>query len=146
PVPVGKVGELYIGGDGLARGYLNRPELTAERFIPHPFSRLPGARLYRSGDLARFLHDGMIEYLGRGDQQIKIRGFRIEPGEIEAALTQHPAITAVVVQARENRQGEKQLVAYIVVEQGKQPDRDEIRHFLRQKLPEYMVPTGIVLL
>jgi non-ribosomal peptide synthetase component F len=102
PVPTGIPGELYIGGDGLARGYLNRPELTAERFIPSPFSKEPGARLYKTGDLARYLPDGNIEFLGRLDNQVKMRGFRIELGEIEAVLDQHPAVRGVVVLALED--------------------------------------------
>src|SRR6185503_18364408 len=105
---------LYIGGDGLARGYLNRPELTAEAFVPNPFSEQPGDRLYRSGDLARYLPDGAIEFLGRLDEQLKIRGYRIEVGEIEAALAQHPAVREGIVMARNELAGEKRLVAYVV--------------------------------
>lgn len=117
PVPIGVVGEIYIGGDGLARGYLNQPELTAEKFIANPFSTEPGARLYKTGDLARYLPDGNIEFLGRIDHQVKLRGFRIELGEIEAALNQHPGIQDSVVVAREDKFGEKRLVAYIVPKQ-----------------------------
>ncbi|MBV9689957.1 MAG: amino acid adenylation domain-containing protein [Ktedonobacteraceae bacterium] len=146
PMPIGAVGELYIGGSGLARGYLNRPELTAERFIPHPFSQQVGALLYRSGDLARYRHDGIIEYMGRIDHQVKVRGFRIELGEIEAILLQHPAVTTALVQTRENERGEKQLVAYLVPKQQQRLDKGNIRRFLHQKLPEYMVPTVIILL
>ena len=115
PVPIGVVGEIYIGGDGLARGYLNRPELTAERFIYHSFDGEPAQRLYRTGDLARYLSDGNIEFLGRTDNQVKIRGYRIELGEIEAVLAQHPRVReAVVIADRRPRRGDKQLVAYIV--------------------------------
>jgi amino acid adenylation domain-containing protein len=114
PVPVGVAGELYIGGDGLARGYLNEPRLTAAKFIPQTFGDQPGARLYRSGDLVRYLPDGNLEFLGRKDRQVKIRGFRLEPAEIEAALQQHPSVSESVVLAQENAAGEKQLVAYVV--------------------------------
>src|SRR5213080_840897 len=114
PVPLGVAGELYIGGDGLARGYLKRPELTAERFVPHPCSQRPGARLYKTGDLARYLPDGSLEFVGRLDHQIKLRGYRIELGEIEQALLQHPVVGESVVLARDDPAGSKQLVAYIV--------------------------------
>ena len=148
PVPAGIPGELYIGGDGLARGYLNSPELTAEKFIPHPCSAEPGARLYKTGDLARYLADGSIEFLGRLDQQVKIRGFRIELGEIESVLGQHPAIREAVVIVREDIPGDKRLVAYMVEEE--QLDREhllsDLRGFVRAKLPEYMVPSAFVVL
>src|SRR5205085_10453461 len=114
PVPTGIAGELHIGGVGLARGYLDRPELTAERFIPHQFSKVGGGRLYRTGDLARFLNGGEIEFLGRSDKQVKLRGFSIEPGEIETLLNRHPAVREAVVLARESSSGEKRLVAYLV--------------------------------
>ncbi|HEX8853094.1 MAG TPA: amino acid adenylation domain-containing protein, partial [Pyrinomonadaceae bacterium] len=146
PVPAGVAGELLIGGDGLARGYINRPELTAEKFIPHPFSESPGARLYRTGDLARFLPDGRIEFLGRVDQQVKVRGFRIELGEIEAALAAHRAVRQCVVSARADGPGEKHLVAYVVLEDERTLDAAEVRSFLRERLPDYMIPTQLVLL
>ncbi|EDN72266.1 Amino acid adenylation [Beggiatoa sp. SS] len=114
---IGNEGELHIGGIGLARGYLNRPELTAEKFISNPFSEVPNARLYKTGDLARYQEDGNIEYLGRIDHQVKIRGFRIELGEIEAKLQQHPDISDAVVIAREDVPGDKRIVAYIVASQ-----------------------------
>ena len=120
-VPVGVTGELYIGGDGLARDYLRRPELTAEKFVPHPYSAEPGARLYRTGDLVRYLSDGNIEFLKRMDQQVKIRGFRIELGEIEAALQDHPAVRESVVIAHEETPGDRQLVAYVVRDPDFQP-------------------------
>jgi amino acid adenylation domain-containing protein len=139
-VPMGIKGELYIGGSGVARGYLKRPDSTAERFTPNPFSIEAGARLYKTGDLARYLPDGNIEFLGRMDQQVKIRGFRIELGEIETVLRQHPTVREAIVSARGNGAGEQQLVAYVVV-QGDLPASDnELRGFLKQKLPDYMVP------
>ena len=145
PVPVGIVGELYLGGDGLARGYLGRPELTAERFVPDPFSREPGARLYRTGDLARYLPDGEIDFLGRMDHQVKVRGYRIELGEIEAALSQHPAVRDCAVLAREDAPGDKRLVAYVVGKQG-QPPESELRGFLKERLLDHMLPSSFVLL
>ena len=145
PVPVGVLGELYIGGEGLARGYLNRPELTAERFIPHPFSNQPGTRLYKTGDLARYLPDAKIEFLGRIDQQVKLRGFRIELGEIEAVLSQHPAVRQNVVILREDVPGDQRLVVYCVPQQ-QAPTVNDLRQFLQEKLPEYMMPSAFVLL
>jgi len=146
PVPLGVAGELYIGGAGVARGYLNRPELTAERFVEDPFAGQPGARMYRSGDLARYRSDGNIEFLGRADQQLKIRGFRIEPGEIEARLSEHPAVREAVVIGREEG-GDKRLVAYITL----RPEASEedgsaaiLREHLARELPDYMVPAAFV--
>ncbi|NGZ60294.1 MAG: hypothetical protein CV081_07310 [Nitrospira sp. LK265] len=146
PVPIGVSGELYIGGHGLARGYRGRPDLTQERFIPHPFSQEPLARLYRTGDMARYRPDGRIVHLGRLDHQVKIRGFRIELGEIEAALSRHQAVRQTVVIAREDQQGVKQLVAYVVCQDGPAPSQPELRAFLRSKIPEYMVPSLLVFL
>ncbi|WP_442937364.1 non-ribosomal peptide synthase/polyketide synthase [Nostoc sp.] len=155
PVGVGVPGELYIGGDGLARDYLNRSELTQEKFIPNPFSGSRGAgeqgsrggkRLYKTGDLARYLPDGNIEYLGRIDNQVKIRGLRIELGEIEAVLSQHSYVQVSCVIVREDTPGDKRLFAYIVTHQDCQPTMGEIRQFLKPKLPDYMIPSAIVIL
>ncbi|MGH7829001.1 MAG: non-ribosomal peptide synthetase, partial [Candidatus Binatia bacterium] len=146
PVPVGVPAELHIGGVGLARGYLNRPDLTAERFIPNPFSSEPGARLYKSGDWVRYLPDGNIEFLGRIDHQVKIRGFRIEPGEIEAVLTQHPAVREAVVIKREESAGDGRLVAYIVPQGEPSPTLAELRGFVKSRLPDYMIPSAFVTL
>ena len=145
-VPIGVAGNLYIGGVGLARGYLNRPDLTAEKFIPDPFGAKPGARLYKTGDLARHLPDGSIEFLGRADHQVKIRGFRIELGEIESVLRQHPAVRESIVVAEEDATGEKRLVAYVVGKRGLPPTGNELRNFLKAKLPEYMLPAAFVAL
>ena len=144
PVAVGTMGELYIGGAGVARGYLNRPDLTAERFLPDPFSATPGARLYKTGDLARYLPDGNIVYLGRLDDQLKVRGFRIEPGEIIAVLGGHPAVRASHVAAREHRAGDVRLVMYVVPTPGFDVTADTLQAFLAEYLPEYMVPTTFV--
>ncbi|MEW6495762.1 MAG: amino acid adenylation domain-containing protein, partial [Cyanobacteriota bacterium] len=156
PVPIGIPGELYISGDGLARGYLNRPELTSQRFIPNPFVGAPfmGAQLYKTGDLARYQADGNIEFLGRIDNQIKIRGFRIELGEIEAVLNQHPAVAETVVIVQEDVPGEKHLIAYLVPEKPFNPPQfptqnlksTELRQFLKEKLPSYMVPSAYVVI
>jgi amino acid adenylation domain-containing protein len=146
PVPVGVPGELYVGGDGLARGYLNRPELTAERFIPDLFSSKPGARLYRTGDLVRYLASGELEFIRRVDQQVKIRGFRIEPAEIEYALGQHPGVAECVVTTAPAEPGEKFLAAYVVAAAGRKPETSELRSFLQEKLPEYMIPGAFVFL
>lgn len=149
PVPVGIDGELFIGGDGLAHGYLNRPALTAERFVPDCFGGTPGARLYRTGDRVRYLDDGNVEFQGRIDEQVKVRGFRIETAEIEAALHSHEAVTQVVVVAREDTPGDKRLVAYLVAattEQQPAPTTSELRHLLKQSLPDYMIPSAFVFL
>ncbi len=167
PVPVGVIGELYVGGHGVARGYLSRPDLTAERFVPDPFAdetrgqedretgrgvlpispspHLPlRARLYRTGDLARWLPDGNVEFLGRRDYQVKIRGFRIEPGEIEAALGSHPAVRQAVVAAKTAPSGDKRLVAYIVPAHAQAPEGGELRRYLLDRLADYMVPSAFV--
>ncbi|NES17633.1 MAG: amino acid adenylation domain-containing protein, partial [Symploca sp. SIO3E6] len=167
PVPVGVVGELHIAGNGLARSYLNRPELTAEKFIPHPFSKRLDARMYKTGDLARYCCDGQIEFLGRIDHQVKIRGFRIETGEIEAVINQHPIVQEAVVVAREDNPGDKRLVAYLVAEAEtatisnselskthldswqevlNQQTIQQLREYLKEQLPEYMLPSGYVVL
>ena len=146
PVPVGVRGELFIGGDGLARGYLNRPELTAGKFVRDSFNRNPAARLYRTGDLVRRLSDGNIELLGRVDRQVKIRGCRIELGEIEAVLLQFPQVREAVVLAREDTPGDKRLVAYLTTYQQTTVSLNELRRFLRERLPEHMLPTAFVTL
>jgi amino acid adenylation domain-containing protein len=144
PVPIGVPGELYIGGAGVARGYFNRPDLTAQRFIPNPFSDRQENRLYKTGDLARYLPNGSIEYLGRIDYQVKIRGFRIELGEIETVMRQHPAVREAIAIVRE--QPQKSLVAYVVPNQHPAPAINDLRSFLKERLPEYMVPAAFVLL
>ncbi|HSF43044.1 MAG TPA: non-ribosomal peptide synthase/polyketide synthase [Thermoanaerobaculia bacterium] len=140
PLPAWFPGELYLGGAGVARGYLGRPELTAERFLPDPFSGTPGARLYRTGDLARRLPDGAFEFLGRVDDQVKVRGFRVEPGEIEAVLESHPGVERSAVLARDDGAGGRRLAAYVVGPAGPA----ELRDFLRERMPEFMVPAGFV--
>ncbi|MBD2336733.1 amino acid adenylation domain-containing protein [Calothrix sp. FACHB-156] len=141
PCPIGVTGELYIGGECLASGYLNQPELTAQKFIHSPFSN---SKLYKTGDLARYFIDGNIEFLGRIDHQVKIRGFRIELGEIESVLTQHDSVKETVVIAREDEPGNKRLVAYVVVNSETAPSMNELRRFLQEKLPEYMIPSAFV--
>lgn len=146
PVPIGVVGELFIGGDGLARGYFNRPDQTAWRFIPNPFNAAPGARLYRTGDLVRHVKDGLLEFVGRSDNQVKVRGFRIEVGEIESVLKQHPAVSQVAVVASADDDGHKRLVAYVVAGKERTPSNEELRNHLRARLPEYMVPAAFLTL
>jgi amino acid adenylation domain-containing protein len=144
PVPVGVHGELYIGGAGLARDYLNRPQLTAEKFLPNPFGGA-GSRLYRTGDLARYLPDGSIEFLGRADQQVKIRGYRIELGEIESALNQHPVVRECVIVARaRDSLFEQSLIGYVVPSQQPAPSVADLRGYLREKLPDYMIPSVFI--
>ncbi|HXY99275.1 MAG TPA: amino acid adenylation domain-containing protein [Stellaceae bacterium] len=144
PVPVGVTGELYIGGIGVTRGYLGRPEATAANFIPDPFSARAGARMYRTGDLARYLADGTIEYVGRADHQVKLRGFRIELGEIEAALARYPHISHAAVVLREERSGDRRLIAYLAARAGGEISTADLRRFLRETLPEHMIPANFV--
>ncbi|MBA2678730.1 MAG: non-ribosomal peptide synthetase [Ktedonobacteraceae bacterium] len=145
-VPIGTTGELYIGGAGLAKGYLNRPELTAEKFIAHPFSQDPDARLYKTGDLAQYLPDGQLLFLGRSDDQIKLRGFRIEPDEITAVLNKNASVQTSLVIAREETSGEKRLVAYLVLADDAHGVLESLRASLREHLPEYMIPSAFVVL
>jgi amino acid adenylation domain-containing protein len=144
PVPVGVAGEIHIGGDGVAAGYLAQPELTAAKFVPDPFTTKPGATIYKTGDLGRFLTDGRIEFQGRADHQVKIRGYRIELGEIEAALGKHPAVQECVVVAREDVPGDKRLVGYVIPATEQNVNVAELRAWVKDRLPEYMVPVAIV--
>ncbi len=156
PVPIGVAGELYIGGDGLAKGYVNRPELTAERFIPNPFSSEPPARLYKTGDRVRYAPDGNLEFLGRFDRQVKVRGFRIELEEIEALLNAHTLVRESVVMMREDEPGEKRLIAYVVprtdTNAAAQPTTetqisgDDLRDYMKLRLPDYMIPAAFIIL
>ncbi|HZF09510.1 MAG TPA: amino acid adenylation domain-containing protein [Thermoanaerobaculia bacterium] len=146
PLPIGVAGELCLGGRGLARGYLGRPDLTAEKFVPDALSGLPGARLYRTGDRARWLPDGNVEFLGRVDHQVKVRGFRVEPGEIESVLGTHSAVAQAAVVAWPESSGERRLVAYVVGREAVAPTVGELREFLRQQLPDYMVPSAFMTL
>jgi amino acid adenylation domain-containing protein len=146
PAPVGVPGELYLSGAGLARGYLNRPELTAEKFVPNPFSTTAGARMYRTGDLARYRPGGDIDFLGRIDNQVKLRGFRIELGEIEATLRQLESVAQAVVMVREDQPGDKRLVAYVVSGSGSDVDTSSLKKQLAQSLPDFMIPSAFVFL
>jgi amino acid adenylation domain-containing protein len=146
PVPIGIQGQLYVGGQGVTRGYLNRPQLTAEMFIPHPFSREPGARLYRTGDLARFEADGNILFLGRADQQVKLRGYRIEPGEIESECRECDGVRQAAVVVREDAPGDKRLVAYLVADAEQELTAQALREHLKESLPDYMIPAAFVFL
>lgn len=146
PVPIGVRGEIYLSGDGLARGYLNRPDLMAERFISNPFKKSKLNRLYKTGDIARYILDGNIEFVGRSDDQVKLRGFRIELGEIETVLNQHSAVRESVVMVREDETGDRRLVAYIVPKIEQNPTSSHLRSFLKTKLPNYMIPTAFVIL
>ncbi|MFP5263075.1 MAG: amino acid adenylation domain-containing protein [Blastocatellia bacterium] len=144
PVPIGVAGELYIAGEGLARTYLNRPDMTAEKFLPNPFGKQPGARMYKTGDVARYMADGAIVYLGRTDHQVKIRGLRIELGEIESVVASHPAVREAVVVVTEEAAGEKRIVSYVTARQGETLSVTELRRFIKEALPEYMVPAAFV--
>lgn len=146
PVEIGQVGELYLGGDGLARGHLNRPDLTRERFVPHPFNAEVGSRLYRTGDRARYLADGLIEFLGRDDDQVKFRGFRVELGEIETILQRHPGIATAAVVVRRQATGDERLCAYVSLVPGMVLSESEIQEYVRGVLPEYMVPAQVGIL
>ncbi len=146
PAPVGVPGELYVGGPAVARGYLGRAALTADRFVPDPFAGEPGARLYRTGDRVRWRGDGALEFMGRVDFQVKVRGFRVEPGEIEATLTGHPAVREAVVTVHESTPGDRRLVGYVCTEGDAAPGGAELREWLRERLPEYMVPSAVLVL
>ncbi|MCA1612749.1 MAG: amino acid adenylation domain-containing protein [Acidobacteria bacterium] len=146
PVPFGIAGELYLSGEGLGQGYLNQPSLTAEKFLPHPFSAEPGARIYRTGDLARYSPDGQLEFIGRFDHQVKLRGHRVELGEIESALRGHPSVRESAAAVLDDAAGDRRLVAYVVPKHNQSPSVEGLQSFLREKLPEYMVPSAVVTL
>ena len=145
PVPLGVAGELHIGGDGVARGYFKRPDLTDAKFVPDPFSAVSGARMYRTGDLVRYRASGRLEFIGRLDRQVKLRGYRIELGEIEFALGEHPAVREAVVAAQEHG-GDRRLVGYIAARTGSSPSANELRSYLEEKLPDYMVPAAFAII
>src|SRR5437016_11326037 len=148
PTPAGVVGEVFLAGCQLARGYVNRPELTAERFLPNPFSKEPGGRMYATGDLARYMNDGNIEYLGRIDFQVKIRGYRVEVGEVESVLSECEGVGQSAVVVREDLPGEKRLVAYVVARNGQQLNlnEDKLRNDLKARLPDFMVPAAVLVI
>jgi hypothetical protein len=146
PVPVGVPGEIFVGGDGVARGYLNRPDLNAERFLDDPFRPGSGSRLYRSGDLARRLRNGDLEYIGRADHQVQLRGFRIEAGEVESVLLQYPNFKDAKVIVREDVPGDQRLVAYVMTDGGQETAFADVRRFAARKLPDYMLPSAVVYL
>src|SRR6185369_2813058 len=146
PVPAGVAGELYIAGDGVSRGYLNRPDLTAETFLPNPFGDTPGARMYKSGDAARFRDEGTLDFLGRLDDQVKLRGYRVELGEVEAVLRRHRSVREAAASLHKGASGDVALVGYVVGEDGDAPDATTLREFLKDKLPEYMIPSAFVAL
>src|SRR5262249_44118195 len=145
-VSPGAPGELYIAGTCLARGYHDRPDLTAEKFLPDPFSPEPGGRMYKTGDLVRALPDGNLEFLGRTDNQVKVRGYRVELAEIEAVLSQHPAVQGAVVQTDRRKRGSERLAAYVVARPGLPLSGGELRLFAKERLPDYMVPASVRLL
>src|SRR5262249_14130139 len=146
PVPIGVPGELYIGGDSVGRGYLNRPDLTAQRFLPDPFSQEAGSRMYRTGDRGRYLADGNLEFLGRTDQQVKVRGFRVELKEIEVVLARHSAVEQAAVLATVDGHDSVRLIAYAVRRSDANVKGHDLRQYLRDHLPEYMIPAAVTLL
>src|SRR5262249_1755811 len=146
PTPVGVPGEIYVGGVGVGRGYLNRPELTAEKFVPDPFGQVPGARLYKTGDLGHYVADGNVNFLGRVDHQVKIRGFRVELGEIEAVLASHPGVQEAIVLVVENTRAEKSLIAYVIHKDASACTSETLRQFMLDRVPYYMVPSNFIFL